>query len=114
MDVALTQITLRNSKNFFIQSGLRRLWQCALPLGKWQTEAKSCPALRPVGGHKFTTTGVGQRAGHCQPQPHISSKGFSTCCVRGYWALQGAGAEKRLKYVRHNIWGYAGAVVAHH
>ena len=51
MDATLTQITLRNFKNFFGLSDLWHLWRCTLPFSKGQTEAKLCPALRPVGSH---------------------------------------------------------------
>ena len=51
MDATLTQITLRNLKNFFGLSDLCRLWRCTLPFCKGQTEAKLCTALRPVGSH---------------------------------------------------------------
>ena len=60
MDATLTQITLRNSKNFFGLSALWRLWRCTRPFCKGQAEAKLCPTLRPADGHKLASTGVGQ------------------------------------------------------
>ena len=79
-----------------------------------QAEAKFRPAISRVGCCQLSAPGVRQGTGHRKPQAHVAAKRLAAGCMRGNRALQGARAEKRFKYVRHDVGRDAWAVVAHH